>query len=59
MCHLTGFCRICVSTEERVGAMPSLIRQRREVLSQGGCLESIKLDDEKPNLELIIGSKTG
>ncbi len=45
--------------KERVGTMPSLIRQRRKVLSSKGCIESIKLDDEKPNLELIIGSKTG
>ncbi len=39
--------------------MSSLIRQRRKVLSQGDCIESIKADDEQPNLELIIGSKTG
>lgn len=45
--------------QERVGTMPSLIRQRRKVLSQGACIESIKSDDEKPNLEIIIGSKTG
>ena len=45
--------------QERVGTMSSLIRQRRKVLSQGDCIESIKSDDEQPNLELIIGSKTG
>jgi len=42
--------------QEIVGTMPSLIRQRREVLSQGSCIESIKMDDEQQNLELVIGS---
>jgi hypothetical protein len=45
--------------QEVVGTMPSLIKQRREVLAHVGCLDKIELDEGKQNLELITGSKTG
>lgn len=51
-----------ISVEEQndvVGSLPSLARQRREVLAHVGCLEKIERDDEKPNFELILSSKTG
>jgi hypothetical protein len=52
--------KISVKEEQEViGSMPSLIRERREVLTKGACLEKIALDDERQNLELIISSKTG
>jgi len=52
--------KISVKEEQEViGSMPSLIRERREVLTQGACLEKITFDDAKQNLELIISSKTG
>jgi hypothetical protein len=38
---------------------PSLTKQRRDVLSDGGCLEKIPTADARPDLELIVGSKTG
>ena len=45
--------------QEVVGSMPSLIKQRREVLAHVGCLEKIEFNEEKQNLELIASSKTG
>jgi len=45
--------------QEVVGTMPSLTKQRREVLAHGGCLEKIEFDEAKQNLEFIVSSKTG
>lgn len=44
--------------QEWVGSSSSLIKQRRDVLSHSGCLETINTDDAKPNIELIAGSKS-
>ena len=38
---------------------PSLTKQRRDVLSDGGCLEKIPADDGNQGIELIVGSKAG
>jgi hypothetical protein len=38
---------------------PSLTKQRRDVLSDGGCLEKIPTDDGNQDIELIVGLKTG
>jgi hypothetical protein len=38
---------------------PSLTKQRRDVLSDGGCLEKIPTADVHQDIELIVGSKTG
>jgi hypothetical protein len=43
--------------QQVVESLPSLIKQRRQVLPHPGCLEEIQLDGEKQNLELILGSK--
>jgi hypothetical protein len=43
--------------QQVVESLPSLIKQRRQVLPHPGCLEKIQPDDEKQNLELIQGSK--
>ncbi len=45
--------------QEWLGSSPSLIKQRRDVLKHGGNLEKISHNDEKPNVELIAGSKSG
>lgn len=44
--------------QEWFGASSSLIKQRREVLQQGGSLEKITGDDARPNVELIVGPKS-
>ncbi len=44
--------------QEWLGSSPSLIKQRRVVLPHNGNLEKINIDDEKPNVELIINSKS-
>jgi hypothetical protein len=36
---------------------PSLTKQRRDVLSDGGCLENIPADDGNQGFEIIVGSK--
>ena len=38
---------------------PSLTKQRRDVLSDGGCLENIPAADGHQGFEIIIGLKTG
>lgn len=38
---------------------PSLTKQRRDVLSDGGCLEKIPIADGNQDFELIVGSKAG
>jgi len=38
---------------------PSLTKQRRDVLSDGGCLENIPADDGNQGVEIIVGSKSG
>jgi hypothetical protein len=38
---------------------PSLTKQRRDVLSDGGCLENIPTNDGIQGIELIVGPKTG
>ena len=38
---------------------PSLTKQRRDVLSDGGCLEKIPTADGHQDIELIVGSKPG
>ena len=38
---------------------PSLTKQRRDVLSDGGCLENIPADDGNQGFELIVGLKAG
>ena len=38
---------------------PSLTKQRRDVLSDGGCLEKIPASDGNQDFELIVGSKAG
>jgi hypothetical protein len=38
---------------------PSLMKQRRDVFSDGGGLEKIPTADGHQNIELIVGSKTG
>ena len=45
--------------EEYVGSLASLTRQRRNVLNNTGHLEDIAEDDQKPDFEVIIGSKSG
>ena len=51
--------RISVKEQQQcVGSLPSLTSQRREVLSQSGCLENINTDGGKLNLTLIAGSKS-
>ena len=52
--------RISVKEQQQyVRSLPSLTRQRREVLSQSGCLENINTDAGKLNLTLVAGSKSG
>jgi len=52
--------RISVKEQQEWGdSSPSLIKQRRDVLKQSGCLEKISRDDAKQNVELIAGSKSG
>lgn len=49
---------ISVKEQQKVeGFLPSLTRQRRQVLANPGCLDIINLDEAKQNLELIPGSK--
>jgi hypothetical protein len=51
-----------ISVEEQrewSGSSPSLTKQRRDVLSDGGCLEKIPTDDGNQDIELIVGSKAG
>jgi hypothetical protein len=49
---------ISVQDQQKVvESLPSLIKQRRQVLPHPGCLEEIQPDGEKQNLELIPGSK--
>ena len=52
--------KITVKEErEWSGFLPSLIKQRRNVLPRSGSLEKIAIDSDRQNLELIAGSKTG
>ncbi len=51
--------RISVKEQQQVDTLPSLIKQRRDVLKQDGCLEAINQDDARENVELILGSKSG
>ena len=39
--------------QEVLGSMPSLIKQRRQVLPNPGCLDKLQSDGEQQNLELI------
>lgn len=49
---------ISVKEQQKVeGSLPSLTKQRRQVLANPGCLDIINLDEAKQNLELIPGSK--
>ena len=51
--------RISVKEQQQsVGSLPSLTRQRRDVLTEGGCLESIQNNAAQPNVRLIAGSKS-
>jgi len=51
--------RISVKEQQQyVSSLPSLTSQRREVLSQSGCLENINTDAGKLNVTLIAGSKS-
>jgi hypothetical protein len=51
--------RISVKEQQHlVGSLPSLTRQRREVLAEGGCLERIQKHAAQPNVRLIAGSKS-
>jgi hypothetical protein len=43
---------------EWVGSSASLLKQRRDVLQQGGRLEKIAENNAKPNVELIAGLKS-
>ena len=45
--------------EEYMGSLASLTRQRRNVLNNTGRLEDITEDDQKPDFEVILGSKSG
>jgi len=42
-----------------MGSLASLTRQRRNVLNNTGRLEDITEDDQKPDFEVILGSKSG
>ncbi len=49
---------ISVKEQQKVeGSLPSLTKQRRQVLANPGCLDTIKSDEAKQNLELIPGPK--
>jgi hypothetical protein len=49
---------ISVKEQQQIlGSLPSLIKQRRQVLPNPGCLDKILSDEENQNLELIPGSK--
>jgi len=49
---------ISVKEQQKIEAsLPSLTRQRREILPAPGCLDKIINDEEKKNLELLPGSK--
>jgi len=43
--------------QEIVASLPSLTRQRRDLLPNPGCLDKVVADETKKNLELIPGSK--
>ncbi len=43
--------------QEVVGSLPSLVKQRRQVLPNAGCLDRIQSDNKTQNLELIPGAK--
>jgi hypothetical protein len=45
--------------EEYMGSLASLTRQRRHVLNDTGCLEDITEDEQKPDFEVILSSKSG
>ncbi len=51
--------KISVKEQQQVETLPSLIKQRRDVMKPGGCLEAINQDDARQNVELILGSKSG
>ncbi len=40
-----------------VGSLPSLTKQRRDLLPNPGCLDKILTDETKENIELVPGSK--
>ncbi len=44
--------------QEWGGSLPSLTKQRRDVLPHSGCLEKISRNDANENVELIAGSKS-
>jgi len=49
---------ISVKEQQRIlGSLPSLTKQRRQVLPNPGCLNEILSDEENQNLEFIPGSK--
>ena len=49
---------ISVKEQQRIlGSLPSLTKQRRQVLPNPGCLNKILSDEENQNLELIPRSK--
>jgi hypothetical protein len=49
---------VSVKEQQKIEAsLPSLTRQRREILPSPGCLDKILDDEEKKNLELLPGSK--
>ncbi len=49
---------ISVKEQQKIEAsLPSLTRQRREILPTPGCLDKIIDDEKKENLELLPGSK--
>ena len=40
-----------------VGSLPSLTKQRRDLLPNPGCLDKVLTDETKENIELVAGSK--
>jgi hypothetical protein len=49
---------ISVKEQQKIiTSLPSLTKQRREVLPNPGCLDKIFFDEKKKNLELIPGSE--
>jgi hypothetical protein len=52
--------KVTVKEQEKlVGSLPSLIKQRRDVLPCPGSLEKITIDNENKNIELIAGPNCG
>jgi len=53
--HVLG---VRVAQQDQImGSLPSLTKQRRQILSNPGSLEKLALDEEKQHLELLPGAK--